>query len=84
MSTLHANNDGGPAFPVHSNHAFFNGRVVAVHEQGMTLRDWFAGQALAHIPELLSANEKNRSVEMIAAWSYEVADAMLKTRKVKP
>jgi len=34
-------NDGGPAFPVHCDTASSDG--------GMSLRDWFAGQALAGI-----------------------------------
>ena len=36
--------DGGSAFPVHSNHVVFGDKVVAAHEPGMSLRDWFAGQ----------------------------------------
>jgi hypothetical protein len=74
--------DGGPAFPspdfIHPNGQIQFGTF------GMSLRDYFAGQALNHIPALLTANEKNRSVEMIAAWSYEVADAMLKAREEAP
>lgn len=63
-------NDGGFAFP------------SVGFTSGMTLRDYFAAQALAHIPALLDANEKNKSVENIANWSYEVADAMLAAREV--
>lgn len=37
-------NDGGSAFPVHANHVVFGDKVVAAHEPGMSLRDWFAGQ----------------------------------------
>lgn len=42
--------------------------------RGMTLRDWFAGQALATCADL----EKAKSA---AAWAYQVADAMLAERQ---
>jgi hypothetical protein len=63
-------NDGGPAFP-------FKG--YAGETYGMTLRDWFAGQALAGmlIGEWLS--DKG-----VATLAYEYADAMLAAREVKP
>jgi hypothetical protein len=72
-------NDGGPAF-ARSGLLLDNGDWVAPQD-GMTLRDWFAGQALAHIPELLDAHDANKSAEMIAHWSYQIADAMLKARR---
>jgi hypothetical protein len=41
--------------------------------EGMTLRDWFAGQALAmSVPD----TPKN-----LAEWTYMVADAMLAARQ---
>ncbi|GMO65932.1 MAG: hypothetical protein Ta2A_13860 [Treponemataceae bacterium] len=40
--------------------------------RGMSLRDWFAGQAL-YAPTSLS-------VEDMAAWCYKLADAMLAKR----
>lgn len=70
---MSATNDGGPAFPVPGTE--FNERYP-----GMSLRDWFAGMALQHIPVLLHANLVNRSCENIAEWSYKVADAMLAAR----
>lgn len=47
---------------------------------GMTLRDWFAGQALAG---LLGAGSDNRAKaeEQFAHQSYTLADAMLKQRE---
>jgi hypothetical protein len=60
-------NDGGPAFPMHPNS----------WEYGMTLRDWFAGQAL----EGLSYHYTAKDAVKLA---YEMADAMLKAREVKP
>lgn len=49
----------------------------------MSLRDYIAASALAHIPALLAANDKNKSVEQIAGLAYQVADAMLLAR-LKP
>ena len=37
-------NDGGPAFPLVETHPVMGQRIWS---QGLTLRDWFAGQALA-------------------------------------
>ena len=44
-------------------------------QKGMTLRDWFAGQAL---PGLFPESLSNVKVAKIA---YEIADEMLKARK---
>jgi hypothetical protein len=43
----------------------------------MTLRDWFAGQALAG---LLASNENNMPFDVVAPLAYRHADAMLKAR----
>ena len=64
--------DGGPAFPVPNS---VNANIV----RGMTLRDWFAGQALAAI----IANEVNASANGDAADAYMYADAMLKARNAQ-
>jgi hypothetical protein len=61
--------DGGPAFPNNDAH----GCAYA----GMTLRDWFAGQALAG----LLANGGAVSWEGDATNAYTVADAMIEARK---
>ena len=64
--------DGGPAFPFASD--------VIGHTHGMTLRDWFAGQAIAGAssptPESWSLGPHDH-----AAWAYQVADAMMEARK---
>lgn len=45
---------------------------------GMTLRDWFAGQALAGI---LTRNCAAATInETAAEWAYKIADAMLAAR----
>jgi hypothetical protein len=70
MSTI---NDGGPAFPQGDDSAWGT---------GMTLRDWFAGQALASMGvEYTDSAECHASV---AECAYRYADAMLKAREVKP
>jgi hypothetical protein len=66
-------NDGGPAFPqLEPNSAYFNAT-------GMTLRDWFAGQALAGgLDRWLEVQACDKE---ISGWAYEIADAMLEARK---
>jgi hypothetical protein len=77
--------DGGPAFPDPTGDY--------VGREGMSLRDWFAGQAMsacaAAYPNVKEWQLKkwfgDRSgiyaEEVIARMAYEVADAMLKARK---
>ena len=47
------------------------------YEDGMTLRDYFAGQALAGIA---SDPDIDISIYDRAKWSYRMADAMLEAR----
>ena len=70
-------NDGGPAFPVPDTY-HPNGQVE-YGKPGMTLRDWFAGQALVG---LLSgpAEEGAPTPDRKAVVAYQIADAMLKAR----
>ncbi len=69
-------NDGGPAFPECESGEF--GPYIP-KEQGMSLRDYFAGQALAahswRIREPLFGD--------VASDCYRFADAMLKARAAK-
>lgn len=67
--------DGGPAFP-RGKDAF--GEV----NEGMTLRDWFAGQALAGL--MVRYDEHPNTVFECAKYAYEAADAMIAAREVKP
>lgn len=61
-------NNGGPAFPIpHQN--------VNFSKPGMTLREWFAGQALAGL--LTTSGGYVPSREQIARIAYEYADAVL-------
>jgi hypothetical protein len=68
-------NDGGVAFPVpDSYHA--NG-MVQYGANGMTLRDYFAGQALT------GAVQFGESPRQLADRCYQMADAMLAARERK-
>jgi hypothetical protein len=65
-----------PSFPAPAG-------VAHITDQGMTLRDWFAGQALAGLLACGEAHNEHTSSVTTAA-SYKMADAMLKAREVKP
>lgn len=64
--------NGGNAFPA-CNEAAVNDTM------GMTLRDYFAGQALSGISADASATD-NMSHDKIATWYFEMANAMLAAR----
>lgn len=64
--------DGGPAFPAY----VFSPDVTSADHHGMTLRDHFAGQALAGIATYF----RNGRHSEAAALAYRMADAMLKAR----
>ncbi len=90
MSTTDAapkRDNGGPAFPLGEQRDSLGNGISEV-SFGMSLRDWFAGQALPAIMvsagigramRTLSIENIPPSTEM-AAMSYELADAMLKAR----
>jgi len=60
-----------PAFPLH-NHGV---QTLGMHISGMSLRDYFAAQAM---PYLMSAYE---DIDAIAVVAYKMADAMLRARE---
>lgn len=66
--------DGGPAFP--QNEFCF----AAPSRDGMSLRDWFAGQALASIARLTPAFSPDTMEREQARRCYALADAMLAVR----
>lgn len=66
---------GGPAFP-----PFHNPKD---HDSGMTLRDWFAGQALMGIASI-QAEGFSLCEGDAAKWAYTYADAMIEARKDTP
>lgn len=62
---------GGSAFPYAAEWGY---------EAGMSLRDWFAGQALAGWMASFSPDCRMKATNC-AALAYELADAMLEARK---
>lgn len=66
-----------PAFPVVASHQ--------VYTHGMTLRDYFAAQALASVGTWMPAHGgsdlgSKAAMKARALWAYEQADAMLAER----
>jgi len=68
---------GGFAFPT-SEIRSADGTVLDAGYDGMSLRDWFAGQMLPKIG-MGWPNLENR--ELLAKQAYEMADAMLLARQ---
>lgn len=70
--------DGGPAFPVPDREASDQG------VRGMSLRDWFAGQAVAGLiasDAPVPGVAKGRMAELLAVTAYRIADEMIEARK---
>lgn len=72
--------DGGPAFPKSDPHTHGT--------RGMSLRDYFAGQALQGLladtefkPSIKDGGEDFKTIAARSAYSY--ADAMIRARKVQ-
>jgi len=70
--------DGGPAFPcAKERHAWF---------PGMTLRDYFAANALQGMISanvgFFDTNKAREDANLAARSAYEYADAMLKAREL--
>jgi hypothetical protein len=63
--------DGGPAFPIET--------TATPYAPGMSLRDWFAGQALCG----LMANDEQAPESVFAKEAYRMADAMIAARNAK-
>lgn len=76
-------NDGGPAFPQPLYPSTQGNGTTSPSEYGlggMSLRDWFAGHAMAG---MLSATDADGTSDQLAMWAYIYADAMLKARAAK-
>jgi hypothetical protein len=73
--------NGGPAFPF----AATDPSNVPMQEPGMTLRDWFAGQALAAVMGRMHENIQHLGAATfpsnVSIHAYRIADAMLEARK---
>jgi hypothetical protein len=83
-------NDGGPAFPMLVQS--WNGNISAEAE-GMTLRDWFAGQCIPAMSETNPHLPGDRAdgwpdpaslAARRARWAYLQADAMIAARGDAP
>ena len=75
-------NNGGPAFPG----CVRNSAKKLTRHPGMTLRDYFAGQALTGImgPNydwFTSGTEKGSRTHEAASFAYSLADAMIAARE---
>lgn len=76
-------NNNEPAFPTKS---YDSDRMLWVEEEGMTLRDYFASEAL---PSIITDYCSNARVsgwdqdwkQYVAIEAYEIADAMLEARE---
>ena len=76
-------NDGGPAFPTAPAYAA-DGRTLSYGFAGMTLRDWFAGQAVGSVMHMCAGDTllPGESIETsFARKAYAIADAMLAERE---
>ena len=80
--------DGGAAFPRplgNNGSTSYEDREVSTDAEGMTLRDWFAGQALSGLlasqahPQSHGALTAG-SLATFAEASYDLADALLARR----
>ena len=87
--------DGGPAYPMFIPENHFS--TGSQDNQGMSLRDWFAGQAPESPKDWLDSqhncdrqrNPHNDSykpairsdLELRASWRWAYADAMIKARE---
>ena len=68
--------DGGPAFPTDGESQIGPSNW---HVEGMSLRDYFAGQALAGLMAMPSLDLKANNAQL-AGVAYSLADAMIAER----
>jgi hypothetical protein len=73
--------NGGPAFPATA--LTWNDRL-SQYQDGMSLRDWFAGQALMGLLSGQFRDSSRENFTTLPGEAYAMADAMLESRKVKP
>ena len=72
--------DGPKAFPGPS---YTRSGTPNGHDMGMTLRDYFAGQALAGLcANMTEPDFLEMSTDHMASLSFKYADAMLKAREL--
>lgn len=79
-----AKNDGGSAFPGYSLSTQDYGPGVRVPPRpykGMSLRDWFAGQALSGLARTYLREDAIHNPDDLARIAVALADAMLAERE---
>ena len=69
-----------PAFPVAE--VRLDGIGICEGSPGMSLRDWFAGQALAG--DVAASHNQRPDPKTAAQFAYDCADAMLAQREPTP
>lgn len=82
---MSAQDDGGPAFP--SEQGYTPQGWNQTYDAGMSVRDWFAGQALAGMLAQPSSDDPDSAAILISSYAkdaYRYADAMLLERKKAP
>jgi len=75
-------NDGGPAYPTTQTKHFpgMGSGSYVESEDGMSLRDWFAGMALQGWLASFGASAHVEDIPALSGFSYEIADAMIAER----
>lgn len=75
--------DGGSAFPAIVPGCGHGSAID--YQEGMSLRDWFAGQALAVLATYAGEGDfsEPENDKCVATIAYGIADAMLEARKGK-
>lgn len=77
--------DGGPAFPRPSfapHDVGYEDVGICGEQDGMTLRDWFAGQALAGLLASFTGDVALPDSDRATRAAYAYADAMITRRAV--
>lgn len=77
--------DGGPAFPRPASEytadgTLADGNAAVCEQDGMSLRDYLAGQALVGVMAAYGPGVGGMSPPTVAAMAYSLADAMLDER----
>jgi hypothetical protein len=71
---------GGPAFPVAESNPQGDPNMVFAASYGMTMRDYFAAQAIPRMISLCEDRDGGWDEAAVAAGCYHLADAMLAER----
>lgn len=77
---MSAPDNGGRAFPCPTPIINGNGDWIFTEDPGMSLRDWFAGQALAG---MMADSSLRHGHDAFAEGAYQMADAMIAARLPK-